>query len=78
MEVDIVKSAMHERFRKYHKKSMQLESQLEDLINFSKTNRDLKEMLIKQKHEIEIRYFDSLSEISGLRDKLEVIHCCII
>jgi len=69
---------MHERFRKYHKKSMQLESQLEDLINFSKTNREVKEMLTKQKHEIEIRYFDSLSEISAMRDKLEVNYIILI
>lgn len=78
IEIDIVKSAMHERFRKYHKKSMQLESQLEDLINFSKTNREVKEMLTKQKHEIEIRYFDSLSEISAMRDKLEVNYIILI
>ena len=73
MEIDIVKSAMHERFRKNHKKSMQIEAQLEDLINFSKTNKEVKEKLTKQKHEIEIKYFDSLSEISNLRDKLEVL-----
>ena len=71
-ELDIVKSAMHERFKKYHKICFELEGELEDLQKFARTNKEIKEILMKQKQEVEVKYTDSMTQITFLKDELNV------
>jgi hypothetical protein len=71
-ELDIVKSAMHERFKKYHKICIELENELDDLQKFAKTNKEIKDILLKQKLEVEVKYTDSMTQITYLKDELNV------
>lgn len=61
---------MHERFKKYYKISLELENEIEDLKKFSKTNKEIKEILLKQKQEIEVKYTDSITQITFYKDEL--------
>ncbi len=71
-ELEIVKNAIHERFKKYHKISMELENEMEDLKRLSHTNKEIKDILLKQKQEVEVKYNDSLTQISYLKDEENV------
>ncbi len=71
-ELEIVKNAINERFKKYHKISMELESEMEDLKRLSQTNKEIKDILLKQKQEVEVKYNDSLTQISLLKDEENV------
>jgi hypothetical protein len=77
-EIDIVKNAMHERFKKYHKISLELENEIEDLKKFTKTNKEIKDILLNQKHEIEVKYTDSQMQVTYLKDELNVIAIYVI
>jgi hypothetical protein len=70
--MEIVKNAMHERFRKYYKISVELENELEDLKKFAKTNKEIKDILLRQKQEIEVKYTDCMTQITYLKDELNV------
>ena len=71
-EMEIVKNAMHVRFRKYYKICVELENELEDLKKFAKTNKEIKDILLKQKQEIEVKYTDGITQITYLKDELNV------
>jgi predicted DNA-binding protein YlxM (UPF0122 family) len=72
-ELDIVKNAIHERFKKYHKISLELENEIEDLKKFSNTNKEIKDILLRQKQDVEVKYTDSLTQVSVLKDEVNVI-----
>jgi hypothetical protein len=71
-EMDLVKHSMHERFKKYHKICIELENELDDLQKLSKTNKEIKDILLKQKQEVEVKYVDSVTQITHLKDELNV------
>jgi hypothetical protein len=71
-EMDLVKHSMHERFKKYHKICIELENELDDLQKLSKTNKEIKDILLKQKQEVEVKYIDSVTQITHLKDELNV------
>jgi hypothetical protein len=71
-ELDIVKNAIHERFKKYHKITLELENEIEDLKKFSQTNKEIKDILLKQKYEVDVKYNDSLTQVSFLKDENNV------
>jgi len=71
-EMEIVKNAMHERFRKYYKISVEIENELEDLKKFAKTNKEIKDILLRQKQEVEVKYTDCITQITYLKDELNV------
>lgn len=72
-ELNVVKTSLHEKFKKYHKISMELEAEVEDLKRFSKTNKEIKDILLKQRQEIEVKYTDSLTQITYLKDESNVL-----
>ncbi len=63
---------MHERFKKYHKICMELEIEADDQKKFAKTNKEIKDILLKQKQEIEVKYNDSLTQIIFYKNDLNV------
>ena len=71
--MEIVKNAMHERFRKYYKICTELENEMSDLKKFAKTNKEIKDILLRQKQEIEVKYTDCNTQITYLKDELNVI-----
>ena len=72
-EIDIVKNALHERFKKYRKISNELQIEINDMQKLSKTNKDIKDILMKQRQEVEVKYNDTLTHISVLKDEINVI-----
>jgi hypothetical protein len=73
-ELEIVKNALHERFKKYHKICIEMDNEIEDLKKFSKTNKEIKDILLKQKQEVEVKYTDSKSQITFMKDELNVLY----
>ena len=72
-EMDVVKHAMHERFKKYHKICIELENEMDDLQKLTKTNKEIKDILLKQKQEVEVKYIDSVTQITHLKDEVNVM-----
>lgn len=51
---------------------MELENEMEDLKRLSLTNKEIKDILLKQKQEVEVKYNDSLTKISLLKEEENV------
>lgn len=71
-ELDIVKNALHNKLKKLRKLNTDLEAEIEDLKRFAETNKTIKDILIKQKNDVEIRYNDCVSQIINYKEDLNV------
>ena len=78
--MDIVKYSLNNKLKKLMKINIDLEGEIQDLKQFSETNRMIKEILIKQKNEVEIKYNYCISQIINYQLDLKVkyflyFHC---
>jgi len=71
-ELDIVKCALHNKLKKLRKLNSDLEAEIDDLKRFAETNKTIKDILIKQKNEVEIKYNDSVSQIINYKENINV------
>jgi hypothetical protein len=71
-EIDIVKNALQERLKKYKKLILELENEIVDLQKLNNTNKEIKEILLRQRQDVEVKYSDSLTQVSILKDDLNV------
>jgi len=71
-EMDIVKNALHNKLKKLRKLNTDLEAEIDDLKRFSDTNKTIKDILIKQKNDVEIKYNDCVSQIINYKEELNV------
>ena len=55
-----------------------LEAEIEDLKRFGETNKTIKDILIKQKCDVEIKYNDSISQLIIYKEEINVINFYII
>ena len=67
--LEIVKHALYCRFMKYRERSAEMEIEIRDMNQFAKSSKEVKEMLLKQKNEVEIKYNNSLMIIAQLNDE---------
>lgn len=67
--LEIVKHALYCRFMKYRERSAEFEIEIRDMNQFAKSSKEVKEMLLKQKNEVEIKYNNSLMIIAQLNDE---------
>jgi hypothetical protein len=72
-ELDIVKNALHNKLKKLRKINTDLEAEIDDLKRFSETNKIIKDILIKQKNDVEIRYNDCVSQIINYKEEINVL-----
>lgn len=54
---------------KYRERSAEMEIEIRDMNQFAKSSKEVKEMLLKQKNEVEIKYNNSLMIIAQLNDE---------
>ena len=71
-ELDIVKNALHNKLKKLRKLNIDLEAEIDDLKRFAETNKTIKDILIKQKNDVEIKYNDCISQIINYKEQLNV------
>ena len=67
--LEIVKHALYVRFMKYKERAAEMEIEIRDMNQFARSSREVKEMLLKQKNEVEIKYNNSLMIIAQLNDE---------
>ena len=63
-EMEIVTRAMMIRYNKTMMRVNEITEEINDLNQFAKSSKEIKEMLLKQKSEVEIKYNDALMQIS--------------
>lgn len=71
-ELDMVKYALHYKYKKLRKLNTDLEAEIEDLKRFGETNKTIKDILIKQKCDVEIKYNDSISQLIIYKEEINV------
>lgn len=71
-ELDIVKNALLNKLKKLRRLNTDLETEIDDLKRFSETNKIIKDILIKQKNDVEIRYNDCVSQIINYKEEINV------
>jgi hypothetical protein len=71
-ELDMVKYALHFKYKKLRKLNTDLEAEIEDLKRFGETNKTIKDILIKQKCDVEIKYNDSISQLIIYKEEIKV------
>lgn len=71
-ELDIVKYALQNKLKRLRKINTDLGAEINDLKCFSETNKTIKDILIKQKNDVEIKYHDSVSQIINYRQEINV------
>ena len=54
---------------KYKERAAEMEIEIRDMNQFARSSREVKEMLLKQKNEVEIKYNNSLMIIAQLNDE---------
>jgi hypothetical protein len=62
-EIDYLKDLINKRFEKYYKLNKELEEEVESLRSYNKTNKDIKEILLNQKNELEMKYSSFKGEL---------------
>ena len=67
--LEIVKHALYVRCMKYKERAAGMEMEIRDMNQFARSSREVKEMLLKQKNEVEIKYNNSLMIIAQLNDE---------
>jgi hypothetical protein len=77
-ELDMVKYALHFKYKKLRKLNTDLEAEIDDLKRFGETNKTIKDILIKQKCDVEIKYNDSISQLIIYKEEINVIKFLII
>lgn len=70
-EMEIVTRAMMIRYNKTMMRVNEITEEINDLSQFAKSSKEIKEMLLKQKSEVEIKYNDALMQISSLLNEKE-------
>ena len=70
-EMEIVTRAMMIRYNKTMMRVNEITEEINDLSKFAKSSKEIKEMLLKQKSEVEIKYNDALIQISSLLNEKE-------
>ena len=70
-EMEIVTRAMMIRYNKTMMRVNEITEEINDLSKFAKSSKEIKEMLLKQKSEVEIKYNDALMQISSLLNEKE-------
>lgn len=70
-EMEIVTRAIMVRYNKALMRVNEITEEINDLSKFAKSSKEIKEMLLKQKSEVEIKYNDSLIQISSLLNEKE-------
>lgn len=73
-ELDMVKYALHFKYKKLRKLNTDLEAEIEDLKRFGETNKTIKDILIRQKCDVEIKYNDSISQLIVYKEEINVIN----
>lgn len=70
-EIEIVNLAVDARFKKFKHLAHDLQDEVNDLTNYASSSRAVKEMLLKQKAEVEIKYNDALIQLSQMQNEKE-------
>jgi hypothetical protein len=69
--LEIVKHALYCRFMKYRERTAEMEFEIKDMNHFAQSTKEVKEMLLKQKNEVEMKYNSSLMTINKLTAEKE-------
>ena len=67
--LEIVKYALYCRYMKCRMKIEEMELEIQDLNQFAESSKEIKEMLMKQKQEVDIKYNNSLMIITQLNEE---------
>ena len=70
-EIEIANIAIDARFKKFKHLAHDLQDEINDLTNYANSSRVVKEMLLKQKNEVEIKYNDSLIQLNQMQNEKE-------
>lgn len=70
-ELEIVNTSINCRYKRFKYLCQDMQSEILDLRRFVSTSKEIKDMLIKQKNQIEFKYNDALLEISRLKKEKE-------
>jgi hypothetical protein len=72
-ELETVKNALNERYRRYHKLSQQLEAELTDMKKYlvNSQQEDSSKTDLKEKQNLEMKYLAAMNEVSMLRAQSE-------
>jgi len=71
--LEIVKYVLYCRYMKSKIKIEELNSEIQDLNQFAESSKEIKEMLMKQKQEVDIKYNNSLMIITQLNEEKGII-----
>ena len=69
--LEIVKHALYCRFMKYRGRSAEMEIEIRDMNQFAMSSKETKELLLKQKNEVEMKYNNALMTINQLNEEKE-------
>ena len=67
--LEIIKYALYCRYMKNRIKIEELNSEIDDLNQFAESSKEIKDMLLKQKQEVDIKYNNSLMKITQLNEE---------
>ena len=71
--LEIIKYTLYCRYMKFKIKIEEMNSEIQDLNQFAESSKEIKEMLLKQKNDVDIKYNNSLMMITQLNDEKSLI-----